>query len=1702
MKRKLFTFLMAFLAIAGNAVWAETYNLANMSGETTISGGEHTITGTATQDVRFTITGNATITLDNANFGCARGSGIGGLVANNCPIELQGNGTILTLILTGNNSIESKPYGLGGTYERAAGIYVPGNTKLVVAEQSTGQLTVTGRVAIGTNLLDLGNMSCGEIEILGGTVVAIGNSTSGNYDAVSVGGGSFLTGSTSGSIVVDNDGVLIAAQNVTVPEEDVHFNGGILFNGSTEGTVIGGQEVELKSPLDLDNLTLTVPSNSTLRLGEGKKIDNAEHLVIEGTVIGYKFEYKTGTENTSFTGSFSTPIPSTFYCGPNTPYEVRDWTSDNITVPNKGQYQRVDGWWLDNNNNWVKAENKTTPSTAISDLQTTAFTGTWVIADRTIAYKADATLAQNVYLWWPTNAPFSASESSTTSGKLDEAGLQISGHELQKKNDYYPTAGTYNTEISITPTDANGASTLTAKVAAVVTQDPISLNSDRITFEMQASATYDGNAVDNTEIVKIFMDKDDHPDMAAIDGLLYEICYKKDGEENWGSWGTNPKNAGTYSIKVKGKNNNGNSVFTTEEKELTDLFTINPASLTATAKNQTINWNILETEKKPTLTDNYTLSGVVGDDDAQIKAEASVAAGEGSTGTDWESTPGTYTVTLTYTCSNNNYTAPAATTFTLNVYKYYDEEGGETPKFPDELKPGDEKDDTWTWNADDETFETTYDGTAKAIEKITLNGVAILKAEGPLSAENQGFTVTYKQKGQDGQTTDIDNAPVNAGNYIAILDIFYNNEGGKGIEMPLRINPAILTATATDVEWTIGETEPDFAGKVSIDEDDLFSQGEEKDEVSVTIGTTPTGSWTLAGTYKVTYSSLSLTGSDAGNYKLEKDEVTGKLVVTKSGDITDTGDEGDIKVDDNKEGEGGSGWTWDSDNSRYTREYDGQPHPLAAANTIWVKQQKEGDEGTEWKPVPVNNLEISYKYKLDESSEEVTDNVVVKNAGTYTATVKITGTPEGINYSDATATITLVITPKPVDVNIKKFTAADLSKTTITAEDVEMELVADESLNVSGTVTFAEKEDEDAETTTYTATFSELKLVDKDSYLASNYTATFKYNGTEITTQSPSVEVPIDEVEGDVTLPEADGWGTDFTRTYDGQSHNITKVIIDETEEDVTDKVTYQYKESETASEETVTDVKDAGTYVATITTTKGVATLTLKIEPKELKITINDQTIEADGTGFDANGFTVKTGVENETVTVTGTLTYTKPVEAGTVYESVITVNGTLNMYPDNKNYTIPTTIAAGDLTVKAEVPTTSEDDPIVDPDDPKLEGIELEGWENLSRVYDGESHGLTNLTVTLTNGEETTISVSTTFTPSEVKNVGTYTAAITIKNGSDVIETGTFHVQLSITKRPMQIAFKLPATIENTDPIAITTAHLNPETESTGRGLLQKEAPLAVESGQFIFGKPNAQGECSVSIRNFKLDDTDKFLANNYQVQIWNPETGEWEDYNPNNGEDVTIIDPDSDYANENPNNPGGGDSGVVVDPDGGSDDDNDDPNHGGNPGDINRPAKYYNIYVDTAATCDGVELSFSKNVVREGNQVSVYVDKILEGYNADDMKLWFKRSLYGYWEELEEGVQPGEYIIYNVYTDIYVKATDVEKNPTGIEEIEGVKVYAQDGSLYVYTPSRLPVWIISMTGAVVRNEEQIGLQQYDRLNRGIYIVRVGEQIFKLKL
>ena len=158
-----------------------------------------------------------------------------------------------------------------------------------------------------------------------------------------------------------------------------------------------------------------------------------------------------------------------------------------------------------------------------------------------------------------------------------------------------------------------------------------------------------------------------------------------------------------------------------------------------------------------------------------------------------------------------------------------------------------------------------------------------------------------------------------------------------------------------------------------------------------------------------------------------------------------------------------------------------------------------------------------------------------------------------------------------------------------------------------------------------------------------------------------------------------------------------------------------------------------------------------------------------------------------------------------------------------------------------------------------------------------------------------------------------------------------------------------------------------------------------------------------------------------------------------------------------------------------------------------------EYYNIMVDE---CEGVTVETSSTVVREGQSMTFTVD-VAEGYTSEDMTVKVKRSLFGYTEVIEPNDE-GIYEIKNIYTDIYITVDGVEEEeeetPTGMEDVESAKVYTKDGSIYVQTPKQEQVQIISISGSVLKNETQIGLQRYD-LPRGIYIIGIGEERYKVR-
>ena len=268
MRRKLFTFLVAFLATLSGAVWGETIQLNNLNNGAKGTGWEYNnnvltlaensngfeLTGT-NENLRVLITQSCSVTLNNAVIKYKANRAID----NESTFALS-NDVNLDLIILGENEIESLATSLWPGTTRLTGIEVPNGAVLTTNAKSTGLLKVTGRVAIGTSsAFNSRNSSCGTINIEGGTIEAIGEGISIDFlgikfHPISVGGGT-LFGTQSGTLNVDNNGVLIAEKPIDIPgiTSDYEFSGGIVFNASNEGYVHGNKEVILQSPLDLEN---------------------------------------------------------------------------------------------------------------------------------------------------------------------------------------------------------------------------------------------------------------------------------------------------------------------------------------------------------------------------------------------------------------------------------------------------------------------------------------------------------------------------------------------------------------------------------------------------------------------------------------------------------------------------------------------------------------------------------------------------------------------------------------------------------------------------------------------------------------------------------------------------------------------------------------------------------------------------------------------------------------------------------------------------------------------------------------------------------------------------------------------------------------------------------------------------------------------------------------------------------------------------------------------------------------------------------------------------------------------------------------------------------------------------------------------------------------------------------------------------------
>lgn len=156
-------------------------------------------------------------------------------------------------------------------------------------------------------------------------------------------------------------------------------------------------------------------------------------------------------------------------------------------------------------------------------------------------------------------------------------------------------------------------------------------------------------------------------------------------------------------------------------------------------------------------------------------------------------------------------------------------------------------------------------------------------------------------------------------------------------------------------------------------------------------------------------------------------------------------------------------------------------------------------------------------------------------------------------------------------------------------------------------------------------------------------------------------------------------------------------------------------------------------------------------------------------------------------------------------------------------------------------------------------------------------------------------------------------------------------------------------------------------------------------------------------------------------------------------------------------------------------------------------------HHVYADITATCEGLYLDATRHKVADEGDTKVFL-YVKKGFETKDARYQFKRGLKGEWEDLVPGIEQNTFQVTDIEGDIYLKGIDAVY--TGTEDIDGmVRVYTKDGSLYVYTAQPEEISVISMTGVTVKRTQQTGLQSYP-LNQGIYVVLVGEQVFKVRV
>ena len=749
MKRKLFTFLVAFLATLSGAVWGQEpieVNLGDYNDDPCwiTSDGIYHVTGSNKKGIQIKRGTTPTIILDGIK-----------IEVTGAAIEVNG-GAKPTFILQGVNKIVS---------EEGAAIRVPRDaegslrTGIVFSEASTGLLNIqvnNGGTAIGVKTAG----QCGDITINGGTIQTNGKISNG--------------ATLDRDFTMSGNAVLITKE-IDWNNAKKSINGGILFENSTTGKMYG--DVTLNSPLPEGYV---VDLTKTLTIGEGNSIYTDQIKENGGVLNAYKVMYADNLDE-AWGVKPTNELPVTKYWGAN--YPVATWDAGinpNITSEKaNATYKQVPAKWWDGSA-WIEAG--ATPNTAdATGIKDVTYGAAWYLAEFNPTYLDTEGLTDPRTLWVPVDASFEW-EDIKNPNSLAQAGLKIEENQIIKDLTQPLQKGDY--EINLTCKKPVNTPALTCVINATVTSDGYDINdTENVKVEqLITTGEYKGAALpkfgySSQEIIRVSY-KNEKGEWKQFPAGAYKVEYKEEKASDWTELKGNLQNVDRYSIRVAGK-----SPLLKGTKDDVGDFVITPKEVTIGVANMMITAG-KATEVKGSF---RFVSGMIEEEENVLYIKANPLDVSGYT------KAGTFDVTYTgikltandpYKYLTTNYSVPATVEGQLIVTE--DEDGPYDLSNPEEVKV---------------IFPTEFSYSGESINKpAVLAELKVLYGKDQKPASADEYEVSFSLKEGTDWTVD----PRDVADYKIKVTGKGNLLKGEAI-LEFSITPKHLSVSANDLWWYQGD---------------------------------------------------------------------------------------------------------------------------------------------------------------------------------------------------------------------------------------------------------------------------------------------------------------------------------------------------------------------------------------------------------------------------------------------------------------------------------------------------------------------------------------------------------------------------------------------------------------------------------------------------------------------------------------------------------------------------------------------------------------------------------------------------------------------------------------------------------------------------------------------------------------------------------